>query len=344
MDWRERGLLWLQQGFNAFWWYRAFPWTFAGTGTCQALQGQHSMFVPRDFYSIGPYTTLWKYLDPADIPFRHQTIVRNQLRRSPTSSATKPDMWTLLGQASTGLTTPSPPGIANQGTPGVTAYAYKIVAKMIDNESDLFPEVGHTPASGAGVTGTGNASLDETNFNRITWTAVTGAESYDVYRTTGGSPTPPVIIASGIEVTTFDDTGIVGTAATPPTTDTTLGFSKLIVFAPNASVDTTFKLDEYRMKCPVLVDERTVGGTLLDVDAAGSEGETLKMIPEQYHEPVLLQYLKRRFMGDEGDDREPLADQEFRMALATAWAEENTEHMEVGRLPPSAWDAVSDYD
>src|SRR3972149_7191836 len=57
-----------------------------------------------------------------------------------------------------------------------------------------------------------------TNYNAITWSAVTNAVSYDIYRTTGGAtqgkmgnPTGPVL----------NDTGLVGGGETAPSTNTT---------------------------------------------------------------------------------------------------------------------------
>ena len=54
--------------------------------------------------------------------------------------------------------------------------------------------------------------------------------------------------------------------------------------------------------------------------------ETLKQIPEEYHH-VLEEYVARRSMRDEGDDREPLQDADFRRALAEAWAAENSDQL-----------------
>lgn len=64
------------------------------------------------------------------------------------------------------------------GASGSTDYAYKIVA---------FNEVGETTAT-QGTTSTGNATLDATNYNAISWTAVSGADGYMVYgRTSDGN-------------------------------------------------------------------------------------------------------------------------------------------------------------
>ena len=73
------------------------------------------------------------------------------------------------------LAAPAMPTVTPQGTPGSTAYGYKITAVNNRGETESSPE---------GTTATGNATLNGTNFNRITWTAVAGAIAYRVYKTT----------------------------------------------------------------------------------------------------------------------------------------------------------------
>ena len=104
------------------------------------------------------------------------------------------------------LTTPSTPTITPQGTTGATSYGYKIVA---------LSRTGYTAASTEGTTATGNATLSATNNNRITWSAITGATYYQIYRTTGGATQG--IIATVGSTTTLDDTGLTGGSETAPT-------------------------------------------------------------------------------------------------------------------------------
>jgi hypothetical protein len=113
----------------------------------------------------------------------------------------------LLEQPS--LSTPSAPTVTPTGTTGATAYTYKIVARNRDQRSI---------ASSGTATATGNATLSSTNFNRITWSAVTGATYYEVHRTaTSGTPTTTGIIAIVGNVLQLDDTGLTGDASTAPT-------------------------------------------------------------------------------------------------------------------------------
>lgn len=109
------------------------------------------------------------------------------------------------------LTTPGSPLVSPQGTPGATTVRYKITAVNAVGESD---------ASQAGVTTTSAATLNGTNFNRLTWTAVPGAVSYNVYRTT--APTNPATTGKigNTANTTLDDTGLAGDSSTEPAVNT----------------------------------------------------------------------------------------------------------------------------
>lgn len=115
-------------------------------------------------------------------------------------------------QESAQLSTPGAPTVTPQGTSGAATWTYKIVA---------ITGTGTTEASAAGSTATGNATLDGTNYNRLTWTAVTNAIGYWIYRTaSGGTPATTGRIAVLGAVTTYDDQGGAGDSATAPTTNT----------------------------------------------------------------------------------------------------------------------------
>lgn len=72
----------------------------------------------------------------------------------------------------TALTTPVGLTVAAQGTTGSTAYSYRISA---------FNSVGETLACTAVAITNGNANIDVTNYNKLDWTAVSGATGYNVY-------------------------------------------------------------------------------------------------------------------------------------------------------------------
>jgi hypothetical protein len=125
---------------------------------------------------------------------------------------------TLISQVRTellelpSLSTPAVPTITPQGTTGAATWTYRIEA-LNRNQTSI--------ASTAGSTATGNATLTSSNFNRITWTAVTGATAYRIYRTVAGtSPTTLGVIALVGAVLQLDDTGLAGDASTAPTAAT----------------------------------------------------------------------------------------------------------------------------
>lgn len=108
------------------------------------------------------------------------------------------------------LSAPGAPSVTPQGTPGATTHTYRVVA--------VSPEGLRTQAGATGTTGTGAATLNGTNFNRLTWSAVPGADRYEIYRTVGGATQGKIATTA---LTTLDDTGLIGDAATPPSTNET---------------------------------------------------------------------------------------------------------------------------
>jgi hypothetical protein len=108
------------------------------------------------------------------------------------------------------LATPGTPTVTPTGTTGSTSYSYAIVAKQNDGS--------YTVAGAAGSTSTGNATLSGTNYNAISWSAVTNAASYDVYRTVGGAAQGR--IATSITTTTLNDTGLTASGSVPTTATT----------------------------------------------------------------------------------------------------------------------------
>ncbi|MBT9168606.1 MAG: hypothetical protein DDT19_01953 [Syntrophomonadaceae bacterium] len=112
----------------------------------------------------------------------------------------------LQGNTNIGIVMPGTPIITPQGITGTTTWGYRITARS---------SVGETLASVEGRTAAGNAILSATNFNRITWSIVSGAVDYRVYRTTaGGTPSTIGLIGTTTGLT-FDDTGLVATTAVP---------------------------------------------------------------------------------------------------------------------------------
>lgn len=93
-----------------------------------------------------------------------------------------------------------------------SSSSYKIVAKTA---------LGNVTAAGsAGSTTTGYATPGGALLNAVSWTAVTGAYAYDVYRDTGGA-TQGLIGTVLAPLHALDDTGLPGDSATAPTVNTT---------------------------------------------------------------------------------------------------------------------------
>lgn len=109
------------------------------------------------------------------------------------------------------LHVPGAPLVSPQGTPATTDYSYAVVARNA---------TGTSKGSASGVTSTGAATLNGTNYNQLTWTAVPGAESYDIYRVASdGLPSSLGLIGNTTDVS-FDDTGLDGDASALPTVNT----------------------------------------------------------------------------------------------------------------------------
>lgn len=92
---------------------------------------------------------------------------------------------------------PAAPAIAVVGTAGTTQYQYEVVAS---GNGDSAP-------SPAGQTSTANATLDSSNYNTVTWTAVPGAIKYKILRQTGGAGGYQLLATVSANVTTLQDQG-----------------------------------------------------------------------------------------------------------------------------------------
>lgn len=105
------------------------------------------------------------------------TLVSTITKRIGINTTTPTDSLHILGGGLLvdALGTAPQPAAATQGTAGVTSYSYYVVAVDAAN--------GRTVPGVVRTITTGNAVLDVTNFNRITWAAVTGAVSYDILKT-----------------------------------------------------------------------------------------------------------------------------------------------------------------
>ncbi len=113
-----------------------------------------------------------------------------------------------------GLNPPSAPTVAVIGTTGATSYAYAVISKDSGGRRSVI-------SAGTTVTN-GNATLSATNFNRIRWTSVSGATSYDVLKF--GSPGPWLLLGNTAALT-INDQGQATTAYTVPSASESIPFS-----------------------------------------------------------------------------------------------------------------------
>jgi hypothetical protein len=102
---------------------------------------------------------------------------------------------------------PTISSITNSGVAGATTYTYEIVA---------YDYNGTIISSATSSTTTGNATLNASNNNVITWTSVVGAYRYYIYRTAGGA-TQGIIFVKSQNSTVLTDTGLTGDGGTIPT-------------------------------------------------------------------------------------------------------------------------------
>jgi hypothetical protein len=104
------------------------------------------------------------------------------------------------------LAAPGSVAAANEGASGATSYSYNVTSVTAGGESVV---------STVATTATGNATLDGTNYNQVTWAAVVGATAYNVYRTaSGGTPSSTGLIGRTTALL-FNDQGLAGTGAAP---------------------------------------------------------------------------------------------------------------------------------
>ncbi len=117
---------------------------------------------------------------------------------------------TLGGLTINGLVTPAAPTVAETGGTGTT-YDYEVSA---------FNNSGSTPASAFG-TDSGPSSLTGSTYNTITWSAVSGAVGYNIYRTVGGSSQGYIAtVYTGVTLSYADKGTTAVTTSTAPTSST----------------------------------------------------------------------------------------------------------------------------
>jgi len=92
------------------------------------------------------------------------------------------------------------PAIVTVGTAGSTSYSYQVIARK---------GILNMVTSNIVTIATGNATLTGTNYNSLSWSAVAGADSYDVYRVaSSGTPATTGQLVANTTGLNFNDTGL----------------------------------------------------------------------------------------------------------------------------------------
>ena len=122
-------------------------------------------------------------------------------------SRTAHDAWSLdVVTFAPEVAAPTGGSVTPQGTAGGKTYNYKVTAITDDPFEQSLPTAVLTTA-------TGNASLSDTNHNRVAWSAVSGAAKYDIYKDENGL----YGYIGTTEALQFDDTNYaVDLLVTPP--------------------------------------------------------------------------------------------------------------------------------
>lgn len=104
------------------------------------------------------------------------------------------------------LETPTDLSVVPQGTPGSTSWGYSVTSFSATGETLECTEV---------LISNGAAVLNSTNYNRLTWGAVTGAVKYGIYRTTAGGTPSSVGLIRQTSLLSCNDKGLTASGGLP---------------------------------------------------------------------------------------------------------------------------------
>ena len=136
----------------------------------------------------------------------------------------------------TQITAPTAPTVTPTGTDNGVTYTYKITA--------LVPGFGETTASSTTSTVHGPTTLSSTNYITVSWSAVTGATSYNIYRTAGGITQGLInyfgnngvtIPGSSVITTSLVDTGLSAAGSSPVSNTAYTALSTSIASVTNST-------------------------------------------------------------------------------------------------------------
>jgi hypothetical protein len=158
-----------------------FGYVSGGTGYMRVFKDGGVVLSGASPYEITtPFTTEaiirgLKFCQSADVMYITHASLSGVYKLSRTGHTS----WTLAAVTfQPSISAPTGVTVAPQGTTGSTTYDYVVTAVNASEEESL--------ASTSGQTTTGNATLSATNYNKVTWTAASGAVYYNVYRKKDG--------------------------------------------------------------------------------------------------------------------------------------------------------------
>ncbi|MDL2342456.1 MAG: hypothetical protein QFB87_05265 [Patescibacteria group bacterium] len=163
------------------------------------------------------------------------------------------------GMTVAALSIPAAPTVTPTGTTGATSYSYVVTARTAN--------AGETPASAAGSTAAGNATLTGGNFNAISWTAIAGAKDYRIYRTVGGGT---LGLIGTVTTTTLNDTGLAATTAAPTTDSSETLTAGAALFKNSTNTTTAFQIQNATGTGIVVADTSNNRLQVGDVTADGT--------------------------------------------------------------------------
>lgn len=175
------------------------------------------------------------------------------------------------------ILSPSTPGLVPLGTPGTSTYSYRVSA---------FNAYGETLASSSITISNGAASLNATNFNLLTWGAVSGAVGYNIWGRTAtglGHTYLATVYATDLYNDDIVDADInTGTDLITVTRDCTTGdevkWSGSGVMPTGVSAGTSYwviRISATTIKLATSLANALAGTPVVDITAVGSGTRTL---------------------------------------------------------------------
>ncbi|MGO8670935.1 MAG: malectin domain-containing carbohydrate-binding protein, partial [Capsulimonadaceae bacterium] len=160
----------------------------------------------------------------------------------------------------------------NTGLTAGTAYYYKVTSVDAAGTSAQSSEVSATPTSGAPAVPTGLAATAGNAQVALSWTASSGATSYNVFRSTASGGEGTTAYKSGITTTSYTDTGLINGATYYYTANAVNSYGSS---AQTAQVSATPSAGSGSMVIGINAGGTATGSWVADTDFAGGTETTV---------------------------------------------------------------------